>query len=139
MPFLVQLFELIGSFVASKAGMAVVAFGLGWVITSIRADEHCRAKIEADHAAQAAAYWKEIEREKAAARQIAEDATKRAESDSAVIEDMQKELEDYSKKEAENVKRKAPNTCVYGRRDINELLHVTAAANRKANASRRSR
>lgn len=104
--------QLIGSFlwsvITSRIGQIAVSFVVAWLWAGWRSDDYWKAKIAAENAAREAAYHKEIIRQEEAARQIAADATARAEDDAKAQEEMRRIIEEFNNKEPIYVEKKVP-------------------------------
>lgn len=100
MPFLVYIFEFLGSFAGSRLGMAVLAFVAGWAVSSLKCDFRLDGQLQRIKTEHKAALEVEIARERAAAAEIAQAATERASDDQQTINELNDKIDQYSKQEA---------------------------------------
>ena len=100
MPFLVPVFEFLGSIFASRIGMMGLAFVAGWAVSSLKCDFRLEAQIQRIKTEHKAALAVEIARERASAAEIAQAATERASEDLQTITELNDKINNYSKQEA---------------------------------------
>lgn len=100
MPFLVPVFEFLGSIFASRIGMAALAFGAGWAVSALKCDFKLDEQIQRIKTEHRAALEVEIARERASAAEIAQAAVERAADDQQTINELNDKISNFSRQEA---------------------------------------
>lgn len=144
LPVLHWLGSSFWSFASSRAGQIIIAFAVAWFWSGMKSDNYWQAQIAAENARREAAYQAEIIRQEEAAKEIARDATARAEEDAQVESDLRRQIEEFDKQE----KSRAPSTpscpspdhyrCVVDD-NFSNFVRKLDASNRTRKAPRRTR
>lgn len=95
MPILTIILDIL----ASRIGQIALSFGVGFLYAWLSTNHAWEVKIASEQSAAQAMYKAEIERERQAAVSIAKDATIRAEQDAREMDDLQRVIDDFDKKE----------------------------------------
>lgn len=140
-------FQLVGSFlwsaITSRVGQIAISFFVAWMWSGLKTDSYWKSVIASQDAAREAAYQKELSRQEQAARDIAADATARAEDDIKAQEEMRRIIEAFDKRNPIYVTKKvivpgkAGDCRIDG--DFNSFVRQLDAQARAGKAPRRSR
>ena len=118
MPIVSMILEVL----ASRLGQIALSFIAGFVYAWLSTNHAWELKIASERSAAEAVYKAEIERERQAAISIAKDATIRAEQDARDMDELQRLIDDFDKKERVIVKTEkgkcAPCTIDHGFADV---------------------
>jgi len=136
------MLNIILSIFGSRLGQLAVAFAVGWLWSYHETSISYEKKIARDKAAIEAAFAAEIKRQEQAAKEIAADATARAEEDAAAASEMQKIIDDYEKKigEKPNEITKIVNSpCTIDRDFSSVVMRLDALGRRPAKSTRGSK
>lgn len=100
MPFLIPVFEFLGSILGSRIGMAAAAFAVGWGVSAMKCDFKLDEQIQRIKTEHRAALEVEIARERASAAEIAQAAVERAAGDQQTINELNDKINNFSRQEA---------------------------------------
>lgn len=95
MPILTIILDIL----ASRIGQIALSFGAGFLYAWLGTNHAWEIKVASERSAAQAIYKAEIERERQASVSIAKDATIRAEQDAREMDDLQRMIDDFDKKE----------------------------------------
>lgn len=116
------IFSMIMEVLASRIGQIVLSFGVGFLYAWLSTNHAWEIKVASERAAAQAVLNAEVEKERQAAITIAKDATIRAEQDAREMDDLQRVIDDFDKKERVIVKTEkgkcAPCTIDRGFADV---------------------
>jgi hypothetical protein len=136
--------QIAWSFICSRVGNILVAAVIAFIWGQHRADVACRKEAEATQIELQRAYWGEIERQRKAAKEIEARALQRAGEDAVISRAMQAKIDEFAKKESENVPPQskvsvssrasspAPRPCVVD----DELARVVRSLDNASHGSR---
>lgn len=96
--WLTLVLSFLESLIKSRVGQLILVALVSWFWSSHNTASYWRGVIAQEKAQIEAAYKAEVARQEAAAKEIAEAATARAEEDAVAVAGMQKIISDYEKK-----------------------------------------
>ena len=126
--------SLLGSLLTNRIGQIALVAVAVWAWTAHTTASYWKGVIAQEKAAVEAAYKAEVARQEAAAKEIAAAATARAETDAAVVADMQNTINEYEKKLKE--KPHVTAHCVIDNDFVGVVRQLSNAGSRKATTAR---
>ena len=147
-PFIFPALQLIWSFILSalesRIGQILVAFCVAWLWSGWDSDSKWKAKIAAQNAEIERKYQEELHRQEEASRELAAEATLRAEQEESLRKDLQNIIDGFKNKEPNSdqskiIYKKIPgDNCVIDGNFIDVVRQLSKAAN-SAKSTRGSR
>lgn len=96
MPFLSIAFGFLSDLARSRIGQFAIVFAIAWIWSGWKMDASWRARVAAERVEIERLYQAEVARQAQAAREIAEEATRRVEEEMAVNSDLQEKIARYA-------------------------------------------